>query len=159
MGRTLVRLTNADAGGVVVSRSFHLCLRLGELGEQSLETRFLSGPRDSSHGCRGFHWIWHMAACKIFRGTHAGRHCVNVAECGTTYIGCIYCLGNMQFRSAILDCQALAERKRILLRSLWRPHNCGMGKIQAAPPLPTLRSQSQEVNWHLRLVLPFSRSG
>jgi hypothetical protein len=131
---------------------------IGELVEQNLETRFLSGACDLSHGCRGFHWIRYMAANKFFKRAHAGRYCVNVAGHCANYFRRLCYLGNMGFRSEILDRQTMAGRERRLLRSLRRPDNCGMGTIQATGPLSTVWTQGEEVNWPLRIVPVLSTS-
>jgi hypothetical protein len=117
----------------------------GELDEQNLETGFLSGARDLSHGDRRFARIRHMAANKLFKGTHVGRYCINVAKRCANHSGRVCCLGNKRFRSEILDRKAVAERQRRLLCSLWRPDNCGVGTIQSTVPLPTVWVQTEEV--------------
>jgi hypothetical protein len=88
-----------------------------------------------------------MVANKLFKRTHIGRYCINVARRCADYSCRVCYLGSMQFRSEILGGQAMAGRERRLLRLLRRPDNCGMGTIQATGPLLTVWIQRREVNW------------
>jgi hypothetical protein len=79
------------AGGTVVFPFVSFSRSMGGLDEQNLETRFLSGARDLSHGDRRFRRIRDMAANKFFTGTHVGRYWVNVAGyCANYYCRACY---------------------------------------------------------------------